>query len=484
MHPVSVPQLLTELNSGALTSRQLVQSCLDRIARFNPQINAFVHVAAQTALEQADRIDAKRASGQPLGILAGLPVAVKDNICVRNMPTTCGSRMLQNFTPPHSAHVIERIAAEDGILLGKLNLDEFAMGSSSETSIFGPVRNPWNSQLSAGGSSGGSAAAVAAGFVPLALGSDTGGSIRQPASFCGVTGLKPTYGRVSRYGLVAYASSLDQIGALATDAAGCALLLHAVSGHDGRDSTSLNQTSPDWSVTGGSLQGLRVGVVSEHFGPGLDGEVAAAVRTAVSQLQAAGADIREVSLPNSRYAIATYYLIACCEASSNLARYDGIHYGHRAAEFQDLTDLYCQSRAEGFGAEVKRRIMLGTYALSAGYYDAYYLKALKMRRRIQEDFEAAFQQVDVLAGPTAPAAAFTLGSKLSDPLEMYLSDICTISTNLAGLPGISVPCGMTADGRPIGLQLQSAALQESVLLRIAGSFQQITDWHLRQPALG
>ncbi|MFN9040964.1 MAG: amidase family protein, partial [Planctomyces sp.] len=303
-----------------------------------------------------------------------------------------------------------------------------------------------------------SAAAVAAGFVPLALGSDTGGSIRQPASFCGVTGLKPTYGRVSRYGLVAYASSLDQIGALATDAAGCALLLHAVSGHDGRDSTSLNQTSPDWSVTGGSLQGLRVGVVSEHFGPGLDGEVAAAVRTAVSQLQAAGADIREVSLPNSRYAIATYYLIACCEASSNLARYDGIHYGHRAAEFQDLTDLYCQSRAEGFGAEVKRRIMLGTYALSAGYYDAYYLKALKMRRRIQEDFEAAFQQVDVLAGPTAPAAAFTLGSKLSDPLEMYLSDICTISTNLAGLPGISVPCGMTADGRPIGLQLQSAAL--------------------------
>ena len=483
MHPVSVPQLLTELKSGALTSRQLVQSCLDRIARFNPQINAVVHVAAQTALEQADRIDARRASGQPLGILAGLPVAVKDNICVRDMPTTCGSRMLQNFIPPHSAHVIERIVAADGILLGKLNLDEFAMGSSSETSIFGPVRNPWNLQLSAGGSSGGSAAAVAAGFVPLALGSDTGGSIRQPAAFCGVTGLKPTYGRVSRYGLVAYASSLDQIGALATDAAGCALLLQAVSGNDCRDSTSLKQTTPNWSVTGGSLQGLKVGVVREHFGAGLDSEVATAVQTAVSRLQAAGADIREVSLPNSRYAIATYYLIACCEASSNLARYDGIHYGHRAAEFQDLTDLYCQSRAEGFGAEVKRRIMLGTYALSAGYYDAYYLKALKMRRRIQEDFEAAFQQVDVLAGPTAPTAAFALGSKLSDPLEMYLSDICTISTNLAGLPGISVPCGMTADGRPIGLQLQSAALQESVLLQVAASYQQAADWHLRQPAL-
>lgn len=483
MHPVSVPQLLSELNSGALTSRQLVQSCLDRIARFNPQINAVVHVAAETALQQADRIDAKRAGGQPLGILGGLPVAVKDNICVSGMSATCGSRMLQNFIPPHSAHVIERIAAEDGILLGKLNLDEFAMGSSSETSIFGPVRNPWNSQLSAGGSSGGSAAAVAAGFVPLALGSDTGGSIRQPASFCGVTGMKPTYGRVSRYGLVAYASSLDQIGALASDAAGCALLLQAISGHDGRDSTSLNQPCPDWSVTGGSLQGLKVGLVREHFGPGLDSEVATAVQTAVNQLQAAGADIREVSLPNSRYAIATYYLIACCEASSNLARYDGIHYGHRAAEFQDLTDLYCQSRAEGFGAEVKRRIMLGTYALSAGYYDAYYLKALKMRRRIQEDFEAAFQQVDVLAGPTAPAAAFALGSKLSDPLEMYLSDICTISTNLAGIPGISVPCGMTTDGRPIGLQLQSATLQESVLLQTAASYQQVTDWHLRQPTL-
>jgi len=483
MHSASVTQLLAQLNSGALTSRQLVQACLDRIAEFNPRINAMVHVAAQTALEQADQVDAKRAGGQPVGILAGLPIAVKDNICVRGMPATCGSRMLQNFMPPHSAHVIERITAEDGILLGKLNLDEFAMGSSSETSIFGSVRNPWNTQLSAGGSSGGSAAAIAAGFAPLTLGSDTGGSIRQPASFCGVTGLKPTYGRVSRYGLVAYASSLDQIGVLARDAAGCALLLQAISGHDHRDSTSLNQPVPAWSTADSSLQGLKIGVVREHFGPGLDAEVSAAVQAAVGQLQAAGAEVKEVSLPNSRYAIATYYLIACCEASSNLARYDGIHYGHRAADFQDLTDLYCQSRAEGFGAEVKRRIMLGTYALSAGYYDAYYLKALKMRRRIQDDFAAAFQQVDVLAGPTAPSAAFALGAKLSDPLEMYLSDICTISTNLAGVPGISVPCGITADGRPIGLQLQSATLQESVLLQVAACYQQITDWHLRQPAL-
>ncbi|MFM7922233.1 MAG: Asp-tRNA(Asn)/Glu-tRNA(Gln) amidotransferase subunit GatA, partial [Planctomycetaceae bacterium] len=451
MHSASVTQLLAQLNSGTLTSRQLVQACLDRIAEFNPRINALVHVAAQTALEQADQVDSKRAGGQPVGILAGLPIAVKDNICVRGMPATCGSRMLQNFMPPHSAHVIERITAEDGILLGKLNLDEFAMGSSSETSIFGSVRNPWNTQLSAGGSSGGSAAAIAAGFAPLTLGSDTGGSIRQPASFCGVTGLKPTYGRVSRYGLVAYASSLDQIGVLARDAAGCALLLQAISGHDHRDSTSLNQPVPAWSTADSSLQGLKIGVVREHFGPGLDAEVSAAVQAAVGQLQAAGAEVKEVSLPNSRYAIATYYLIACCEASSNLARYDGIHYGHRAADFQDLTDLYCQSRAEGFGAEVKRRIMLGTYALSAGYYDAYYLKALKMRRRIQDDFAAAFQQVHVLAGPTAPSPAFALGAKLSDPLEMYLSDICTISTNLAGVPGISVPCGITADGRPIGL---------------------------------
>lgn len=481
MHSASVTQLLNSLSSGVLTSRQLVQSCLDRIAACDSQIHAFVHVAAQSALEQADQIDARRAAGQPVGKLAGLPIAVKDNICVRGMPATCGSRMLQSFVPPHSAHVIERITAADGILLGKLNLDEFAMGSSSETSVFGPVCNPWNQRLTAGGSSGGSAAAVAAGFVPLALGSDTGGSIRQPASFCGVTGIKPTYGHVSRYGLIAYASSLDQIGTLARDAAGCALLLQVIAGHDARDSTSLQQPPELCSPDSLSLQGLRVGVVREHFGPGLDTEVASAVQVAVSQLQAAGADVREVSLPHSRYAIATYYLIACCEASSNLARYDGIHYGHRAQKFQDLTDLYCQSRAEGFGAEVKRRIMLGTYALSAGYYDAYYLKALQMRRRIQEDFQHAFQQVDVLVGPTAPSAAFALGEKLSDPLEMYLSDICTISTNLAGLPGMSIPCGFTSDGRPIGLQLQAPALQEARLLQVATYYQNNSDWHLRQP---
>ncbi len=476
------PALLEQLHSGTLTSVALTQRCLDRIAVLNSTLNAFVHVNAEGALRRAAEIDARRQQGRPTGRLQGLPVAVKDNLCVRGMPTTAGSRMLQNFIPPYSAHVVERIEAEDGVLIGKLNLDEFAMGSSSETGLAGPVRNPWNPLLTAGGSSGGSAAAVAAGMVPLALGSDTGGSIRQPASFCGITGLKPTYGRVSRYGLIAYASSLDQVGPLAVDAAGCALLLECIGGHDARDSTSHPEQSPDWLAEAATAgQPLRVGVAEEYFGEGLDSEVAAAVRTAIEELRKAGAIVTPVSLPHSRYAVATYYLIACSEASSNLARYDGIHYGHRAEKFADLTDLYCQSRAEGFGAEVRRRVMLGTYALSAGYYDAYYLRALKVRRRIHEDFQQAFEQVDVIAGPVAPSAAFPLGEKLSDPLAMYLSDICTISTNLAGLPAISVPCGFTVDGRPIGLQLQSRVLQERALFQAATVFQSRTDWHLKSP---
>lgn len=474
--------LLDQLNSGSLTSVALTQRCLDRIAALNSTLNAFVHVDAEGALRRAEEIDARRRQGLPVGRLGGLPVAVKDNLCVRGMPTTAGSRMLQNFIPPYSAHVVERIEAEDGVLIGKLNLDEFAMGSSSETGFTGPVRNPWNPQLTAGGSSGGSAAAVAAGMVPLALGSDTGGSIRQPASFCGVTGLKPTYGRVSRYGLIAYASSLDQIGPLAVDAAGCALLLECMGGHDLRDSTSLPEQPACWpGDSSRSGQPLRVGVAEEYFGEGLDGEVATAVRAAIDELRHAGAQVTPISLPHSRYAVAAYYLIACSEASSNLARYDGIHYGHRAQEFADLTDLYCQSRAEGFGAEVRRRVMLGTYALSAGYYDAYYLRALRVRRRIQEDFTKAFEQVDVIAGPVAPSAAFPLGEKLSDPLAMYLSDICTISTNLAGLPAISVPCGFTGDSRPIGLQLQSRILQEQDLFHAAAVLQHRGDWHLRTP---
>ena len=485
MPHISTLTLLQQLESGELTSRAITEQCLARIAALNGDLNAFLYVDSAGALARADEIDLRRRRGERVGRLAGLPVGVKDNFCVRGMPATAGSRMLEGFVPPYSAHVVERIESEDGVILGKLNLDEFAMGSSSETGYFGAVRNPWNLRLTAGGSSGGSAAAVAAGLVPLALGSDTGGSIRQPAAFCGVTGLKPTYGRVSRYGLIAYASSLDQAGPLAVDVEGCNLLLGCIAGHDVRDSTSLPAAdvlpqSADLSVGGR----LRIGVVEEYFGAGLDEEVSRAVREAVKQLEDLGAEVRPVSLPHSRYAIAAYYLIACSEASSNLARYDGIHYGHRAAEFQDLADLYSQSRAEGFGAEVRRRIMLGTYALSAGYYDAYYLRALKVRRRIQEDFQRAFEQVDILAGPVSPTAAFPLGEKLSDPLAMYLSDICTISTNLAGVPGISVPCGFTADGRPIGLQLQAGVLEERRLLQAASLYQRHTRWHLQSAQLG
>jgi aspartyl-tRNA(Asn)/glutamyl-tRNA(Gln) amidotransferase subunit A len=454
----------------------------DGVLSGNDTLKAFVAVDAEGALRQADLIDARRAAGHPVGLLAGLPVAIKDNICVKGMVTSCGSRILQNFVPPYSAHVAERLLAEDGVLIGKLNQDEFAMGSSTETSIFGPSRNPWNPECSAGGSSGGAAVAVAAEMVPLVLGSDTGGSIRQPAGFCGVTGLKPTYGRVSRYGLVAYASSLDQIGPMAMDVEGCALVLQCIGGHDVRDSTSIPEPAQDWlKQLSDETPRLRIGIAEEYFAEGLDAEVAAAVRTAVGVLQDAGATLVPVSLPHSRYAVAAYYLIACSEASSNLARYDGIHYGHRAEKFDDLVDLYSQSRSEGFGPEVKRRIMLGTYALSAGYYDAYYLKALRVRRKIQEDFQKAFESVDVIAGPVAPTAAFRLGEKLNDPMAMYLSDIYTISTNLAGLPGISVPCGLTSDRLPIGLQLQAAPLAETRLLQAAHRYQTLTRWHFQQP---
>ncbi|MEO2015183.1 MAG: Asp-tRNA(Asn)/Glu-tRNA(Gln) amidotransferase subunit GatA, partial [Fuerstiella sp.] len=374
--------------------------------------------------------------------------------------------------PPYDAHVVERLKAEDGVIVGKLNMDEFAMGSSTETSASGLTRNPWNTDHSPGGSSGGAAAAVAAGMVPLALGSDTGGSIRQPASFCGVVGMKPTYGRVSRFGLVAFASSLDQIGPFARDVHGAALLLQVISGHDRRDTTSVDTEVPDYSLQHSqSLEGLRIGIVDEQYGEGLDDEVEASVRGVIAGLESAGATVRTVELPHAKYSVATYYLIAPSEASSNLARYDGIHYGHRTENFDSkndgLVDLYRRSRGEGFGAEVKRRIMLGTYALSAGYYDAYYLKALKVRRRIREDFDKAFADVDVIVGPVAPTPAFRIGEKMNDPLAMYLSDIYTISANLAGIPGISVPCGLTSAGLPIGVQLQAPAFSETKLLQAA-----------------
>ena len=468
--PYSLPtaELLSQLASGHTTSRALVELSLSRIEQQNPELNAFVSVDADNARATADAIDARRAAGESLGLLQGLPLAIKDNICRQNAATTCGSRMLENFQAPYDAHVVERLQAEDGIIIGKLNLDEFAMGSSTETSVHGVTRNPHDTTRTPGGSSGGSAAAVAAGLVPLALGSDTGGSIRQPASFCGVVGLKPTYGRVSRYGLVAFASSLDQIGPFATDTHGAALLLQAIAGHDPRDSTSVNQPTDDYlTATSGSLEGVRIGVVAEHFAEGLSDDVRAAVQSALQSYKAAGAELVDIELPHARYSVATYYLIAPSEASSNLARYDGIHYGHRSEQFDpaedNLVDLYCQSRAEGFGPEVKRRIMLGTYALSAGYYDAYYLKALKVRRRIREDYDRAFERVDVIAGPVAPTTAFPIGDKVDDPLAMYLSDIYTISANLAGIPAISIP--LPTDGLPIGLHLQAPTFRESSLLR-------------------
>lgn len=460
--------LLADLSAGRLTSRQLVESCLQEIHARNDSLRAFVNVDEEAALSRADEIDARRSARRKLGLLNGLPLAIKDNICRKGTLTTCGSRMLESYRPPYDAHVVEQIQAADGIVIGTTNMDEFAMGSSTESSVYGPSRNPFDPERSAGGSSGGSAVAVGSGMVPLALGSDTGGSIRQPAAFCGCLGLKPTYGRVSRYGLVAFASSLDQIGPFARDAEGAALLLQAIAGHDRRDSTSLDRDVPDYSVDReASLKGLRIGVVEEYFAEGLDPEVAAAVRKAIATLQDRGATIEPVELPHAKYSVATYYLIAPCEASSNLARYDGIHYGRRAEEYDDLADVYSRSRGEGFGAEVKRRVMLGTYALSAGYYDAYYLKALKVRRRIRQDFDAAFQKVDVIAGPVTPTPAFPVGEKADDPLAMYLNDIYTISANLAGIPGISVPTGQSSSGLPLAIQFQAPLFAEQQLLQLA-----------------
>ena len=475
IHSLSSAELLRRLDSDDLTSRDIVRSCLDRIREHNPRLNAFLQVDEESALAQADSIDARRAAGERLGQLQGLPVGIKDNICRRNVQTTCASQMLASFRPPYDAHVIERIRTEDGVLLGSLNMDEFAMGSSTETSAFGPTRNPWDIERTPGGSSGGSAAAVAAGLVPLALGSDTGGSIRQPAAFCGCVGLKPTYGRVSRYGLVAFASSLDQIGPFARDSAGAALLLRVIAGHDQRDSTSVDCPVPNYNGRcPESLKGLTIGIVPNHFSGGLDEDVDSSVRSTIEALQERGAVVQEIDLPHAEYSVATYYLIAPSEASSNLARYDGIHYGHRAEQFDDLADLYCRSRGEAFGAEVKRRIMLGTYALSAGYYDAYYLKALKMRRRIRQDFDRAFEQVDVIAGPVSPTPAFRIGENIDDPLAMYLNDLYTISANLSGIPSVSVPTGLTASCLPLAIQLQAPPFAEELLLQLAAAVESVS----------
>jgi aspartyl-tRNA(Asn)/glutamyl-tRNA(Gln) amidotransferase subunit A len=477
-------ELLGALSRGDVSAEDLVRQFLQAIHTREPQVRAFLLINETAALERARAVDQKRKRGDPLGSLAGLPIAVKDVICAAGVPTTCGSKILQNFVPPHDAHVVTRLRDADAILLGKTNCDEFAMGSSTENSAFQVTRNPWDLERIPGGSSGGSAAAVTACEAALALGTDTGGSIRQPAGLCGIVGLKPTYGRVSRFGLVAYASSLDQIGPFSHDVTDAALLLEVIAGHDPQDSTSVDQPVPPYRQSlEQPVSPLTIGVAREYFGAGLDGEVEQAVREALRVYQQQGATVKEISLPHSPYAVAVYYLVATAEASSNLARYDGVHYGHRARQFDNLVDMYCQSRGEGFGAEVKRRIMLGTYALSSGYKDAYYLKALKLRRLIKDDFDQAFAGCDVVVGPTTPTAAFRVGEKVADPLAMYLSDIYTIGANLAGLPGVSIPCGFTRSGLPIGLQILAPPFTEDRLLRIARMYERATDWHTRRPNL-
>jgi len=477
-------ELLSLMECGDASAVDVTQAFLDRIAAHDESIGAFIHVDAAQALAQAESVDARRTAGARLGSLAGLPVAVKDILCTVDQPTTCASRMLRDFHPPYDADTISRLRAADAVILGKTNLDEFAMGSSVENSAVQPTRNPWDITRTPGGSSGGSAAAVAAGMCPLAVGTDTGGSIRQPASFCGVVGLKPTYGRVSRYGLIAYASSLDQTGPLANDVRGAAGLLQAIAGHDPRDATSVQVAVPDYTARLETpISGLRIGIPTEYFGEGLSDEVAQCVRQAIDVLRSLGAQTVDISLPHLRYSVAAYYLIAPSEASSNLARYDGVHYGYRADTFDDMIDMYCAGRGIALGAEVKRRIMLGTYALSAGYYDAYYLKALRVRRLIRQDFDRAFEAVDVIAGPVAPTAAFKLGQFVDDPLSMYLTDVYTIGANLAGIPGVSVPAGITTDELPVGLQLLAAPFAEETLLRAGRMFERETTWHTRRATL-
>jgi aspartyl-tRNA(Asn)/glutamyl-tRNA(Gln) amidotransferase subunit A len=480
----SASELLTLLSRQETSSEEITSEFLQTIRQSDPGLRAFLRVSEDTALEQARSVDARRRRGEPVGRLAGLPIAIKDILCADGERTTCGSRILENFVSPYDAHVISALKRADVVFLGRTNLDEFAMGSSTENSAYQVTRNPWDVNCVPGGSSGGSAAAIAARQAPLALGTDTGGSIRQPASFCGVVGLKPTYGRVSRFGLVAFASSLDQIGPLTSDTVDCALLLEVIAGHDPRDSTSVDLSVPDYhSTTNQPVKPLVIGVAREHFREGLDSEVEAAVREALGVYEQLGASVQEISLPTSPFAVATYYIVATAEASSNLARYGGVHFGRRAESYSNLIEMYCRSREEGFGEEVKRRVMLGTYGLSSGYKEAFYIKALKARRLIKEDFDKAFERCDVIMGPTAPTPAFRVGEKAADPLAMYLSDIYTIGANLAGIPGISVPCGFTRRGLPIGLQILAPAFEEEKLLRVARMHEQATDWHKKRPNL-
>ncbi len=478
----TLSELSAALERRAVSSVELTQAFLDRVARLNGALNAFITVDAERSLSEARAADQRRAAGGAVP-LTGIPVAHKDIFCTRGMLTTCGSRMLANFVSPYDAHVIERFAGAGAVLLGKTNMDEFAMGSSNESSFFGPVRNPWDRARVPGGSSGGSAAAVAARLAPAATGTDTGGSIRQPAAFTGVSGLKPTYGVVSRYGMVAFASSLDQGGPIAKCAQDLALLMNVMGGHDPRDSTSLARDAEDYTrELQAALAGLRIGLPREYFGAGCAPQVLARVHEAIAWFESQGANLIEVDLPNSRLALPAYYVIAPAEASSNLSRFDGVRYGHRARDYGDLADMYCRTRAEGFGAEVKRRILIGAYVLSHGYYEAYYLQAQKVRRLIARDFAEAFARCDLIMGPTAPSTAFPLGANAEDPVQMYLNDIFTIPAPLSGLPALSIPCGFDAAGLPVGLQLTGNHFAEAKLLGIAHRYQQATDWHLRVPA--
>jgi aspartyl-tRNA(Asn)/glutamyl-tRNA(Gln) amidotransferase subunit A len=481
MYTKTIAQLAAGLRNGEFSSEELTRAYLDRIAQYDDSLNSFITVCEAEALQQAEAADQRIKAGDS-SPLTGIPLAQKDIFCTDGVLTTCGSRMLENFVAPYNATVIEKFNAAGAVMLGKTNMDEFAMGSSNETSYYGPARNPWNIETVPGGSSGGSAAAVAARLAPAATGTDTGGSIRQPAGLCGITGLKPTYGRVSRYGMIAFASSLDQGGPIAQTAEDAAMLLGTMAGFDRRDSTSIDEAVPDYTATlNDDIKGLKIGLPKEYFEQGLDAEVGKAVEAAIDEYKKLGAEIVEISLPNSSLAVPAYYVVAPAECSSNLSRFDGVRFGHRCEAPKDLEDLYKRSRGEGFGPEVKRRIMIGTYALSAGYYDAYYLKAQKVRRLISDDFKQAFEQVDVIMGPTSPSVAFKLGEKKDDPITMYLSDIYTIAVNLAGLPGMSIPAGF-AQNMPVGLQIIGNYFDEARLLNVAHRYQQVSDWHQRIPS--
>ncbi|MGZ5000695.1 MAG: Asp-tRNA(Asn)/Glu-tRNA(Gln) amidotransferase subunit GatA [Methylomonas sp.] len=479
MHNKTLSELAIGLRGKQFSSVELTQTFLSRIDR-HKDINAFITVTHEAALQQAQTADQAIASGNA-GPLAGVPIAQKDIFCTLGTKTSCGSKMLDNFIAPYNATVVEQFNQSGAVMLGKLNMDEFAMGSSNETSFYGPVRNPWDTDCVPGGSSGGSAAAVAARLAPAVTGTDTGGSIRQPAAFCGITGLKPTYGRVSRYGMIAYASSLDQGGPMARSAEDAALLMQVMAGFDPRDSTSVNQSVPDYSASlNDNLKGLKIGLPKEFFSSDLDSSIASAIQAAVAEYQKLGAEIKEVAMPSLKLAIPAYYVIASAECSSNLSRYDGVRFGYRCQNPEDLTDLYTRSRGEAFGSEVKRRILMGTYALSAGYYDAYYLKAQQVRRLISDDFKHTLSEVDVLMGPVTPSTAFRIGEKTGDPIQMYLEDIYTIAINLAGLPAMSIPAGFV-EGKPVGLQIIGNYFSEAKLLNIGHRYQEVTDWHLKVP---